>query len=380
MADHRQRHVRAKRLAAAAGLLAAALAALFTALTLGSDDAALAESPPATKHRASGGAHAKADTATSISVEWVGDIALATRYGAPATPPPELFAGVHNQLERADLTIGNLEGTLGEGGAAKCAIGAVNCFSFQAPPAYAEAFRDAGFDVMNLANNHAYDYGAEGQRQTIDALKSAGLRRAGLPGEVTHVRVDGVRVAIVGFAPYGWASRLEDLAGAHELVATAAGDSDVVIVLMHAGAEGTAAAHTPTGTEYAFGESRGPTRDFAHTVIDAGADLVLGSGPHVVRGLERYRGRVIAYSLGDFLGYHTFGLGGALSESAILRVRLDGGGRINSGRWIPVTLTGPGLPQLDPAGTSTSTVRELSAADFPDSAVELDAVGRFRSR
>ncbi len=72
------------------------------------------------------------------------------------------------------------------------------------------------------------------------------------------------------------------------------------MVIIHAGAEGATEDHVPYGTEYVYGEVRGDSRAFAHAVIDAGASIVLGSGPHVIRGVQRYRGRMIAYSLGDF--------------------------------------------------------------------------------
>jgi len=98
-------------------------------------------------------------------------------------------------------------------------------------------------------------------------------------------------------------------------------------VLIHAGAEGTDQLHTPRGTETYLGENRGDARAFAHAMIDAGASIVLGSGPHVIRGVERFRGRPIAYSLGNFVGYHALSGGVVLSESAILRVTLGAGGR-----------------------------------------------------
>ena len=78
-------------------------------------------------------------------------------------------------------------------------------------------------------------------------------------------------------------------------------------MIIHAGAEGADQLHTPYGSQYYLGENRGNARAFAHAVIDAGASIVLGSGPHVIRGIERYRGRLIAYSLGNFVGYHTLG-------------------------------------------------------------------------
>src|SRR6185437_17024835 len=139
--------------------------------------------------------------------------------------------------------------------------------------------------------------------------------------------------------------------------------ASLVVVVIHAGAEGAGALQTPYGTEHYLGEDRGNPRAFAHAVIDAGASVVLGSGPHVIRGMERYRGRLIAYSLGDFVGYHTLAGGGVLDDSAILRATLGLGGRVLAARWIPITLVG-GLPRLDRTGASTKLVRTLSAQDF----------------
>src|SRR6185312_15974218 len=154
----------------------------------------------------------------------------------------------------------------------------------------------AGFTVMNNANNHSSDFGATGRADTVRALQAAGIAQAGLPGEITVVPAAGLRVAILGFAPYAVTASLLDLATARVLIQRADAKADIVIVAIHAGAEGAAAQHV-TGAEA-----------FAHMVVDAGADLVLGSGPHVLRGMEIYRRRLIAYSLGNFAGYHNFGL------------------------------------------------------------------------
>jgi hypothetical protein len=108
----------------------------------------------------------------------------------------------------------------------------------------------------------------------------------------------------------------------------------------------------------------GDSRAFAHAVIDAGASIVLGSGPHVIRGVQRYRGHMIAYSLGDFACWDNLALGGTLSESAILRVTLSPTGVMLAGRWIPVTLVGEGIPRYDPTGASTRLVEALSIEDF----------------
>ena len=173
-----------------------------------------------------------------------------------------------------------------------------DCFAFRAPPAYAADLRHAGFTVLNNANNHSYDFGAAGQEQTVSALHAAGIAQTGLPGEITVVRARGLRVAFVAFAPYSDTANLLDLPGGRALIQKARLQADLVVVYMHAGAEGSDAGHVTGREETYVGEDRGNPEAFAHMAIDAGADLVIASGPHVVRGMEFYHRHLIAYSLG----------------------------------------------------------------------------------
>ena len=178
----------------------------------------------------------------------------------------------------------------------------------------------------------------------------------GSGAQITRVTVNGIRLAIVGFSPYRWSPPLLDRAAAARIIRRADRGADVVIALIHAGAEGASKVHVHYGSEYAYGENRGDVRHFAHTVIAAGADLVLGSGPHVIRGIERFHDRLIAYSLGNFAGFHTLGTGGTTALSGILRLRIDRAGRVLAGRWISVRLAPPGpaparsLPCVGPPG------------------------------
>ena len=129
------------------------------------------------------------------------------------------------------------------------------------------------------------------------------------------------------------------------------------------------------GTERFLGENRGDPVRFAHAVVDAGADLVVGSGPHVLRGMEWYKQRLIAYSLGNFAGYDVFSLGGPLSTSGILRVTLDGAGRFEAGRLVPTHMVGAGLPALDPSEAAHGLVRTLSRQDFGSRGVKVSRDG-----
>jgi hypothetical protein len=318
---------------------------------------AVAQPPPA--------AHpAPATAPRSLTIAWTGDITPGSRYGLPPAAGRSLFTTTRPILRAADVTIGNLEGTFSTGSSSKCAPGAEQCFAFQAPPANAPALAWAGFDAVNLANNHANDYGATGEAETVTALDAAGVAHTGRPGEITVLRRHGITVALVGFAPYPWANDNRDLAGAQALVHDAAAQADVVVVLAHLGAEGSDQGHVPVGTESFAGEDRGDTRAFAHAVIDAGADAVLASGPHVLRGIERYRDRPIAYSLGNFAGFHNFASAGVLGQSAVLRLELSQTGDLLSGTLAALLLDSAGIPAPDAAGTAAQTISALGRTDF----------------
>ena len=309
-----------------------------------------------------------------VAIVATGDIVMGSTPNLPPDGGRAFFSDVQTDLA-GDVVIGNLEGTLSSGGSSKCGASSTNCFAFHTPPSYARWLAQAGFTVMNLANNHAYDFGASGLEQTIDALASAGLRYTGRPEQVTVQKVGRIRVATVGFAPYPWAASLTDIPAAKQLVRAADRVADVVVVTMHAGAEGTDHQHVHAGTERFLGENRGDPVRFAHAVVDAGADLVVGSGPHVLRGMEWYKQRLIAYSLGNFAGYKVFALGGPLSTSAILRITLAGDGSFESGRLVPTHLVGAGLPALDSSEAAHGVVRTLSRADFGRRAVRISSDG-----
>lgn len=152
------------------------------------------------------------------------------------------------------------------------------------------------------------------------------------------------------------------------MVQEAAGKADLVVAILHGGAEGPTG-HVPEGAEEAFGENRGDLRAFARTAIDAGADLVVGSGP-ARRGMEFYKGRLIAYSLGNLVGYSAFATGGELSITGILRVELKPDGTWVDGTLDPLVIA-DGIPRPDQAETAHGTVRQLSKDDFGKRAAQI---------
>ena len=370
-------------LAVLAGL-AAGLVLAVSALSGGG------QAPGATDGRAPGAAaasptegsatqpdRAPAPASARVTIAAVGDIVMGSVPDLPPDGGRSFFAAVDDRL-RADSVLGNLEGTLSTGGSSKCGGGSPNCFAFRTPPSYARRLKAAGFDVLNLANNHAYDFGEAGFRQTIRALGRRGLKHTGRPGQITFHDVGPVRIAYIGFASYSWAQSLLDIRAARRIVRRAAEGADLVVATYHGGAEGADKTHVPAGTEYYLGENRGDLRRFSHAVVDAGADLVVGHGPHVLRGMEWYHGRLIAYSLGNFGGYGVFSLGGPLGVSGILRVTLRTDGRWVAGELVATRLVGKGVPDLDPAERAHGLVRTLSRQDFGRRGVRVAYTGALR--
>jgi poly-gamma-glutamate capsule biosynthesis protein CapA/YwtB (metallophosphatase superfamily) len=314
-----------------------------------------------------------------ITIAAVGDIMLGSPYPNESRMPPndgaDLLKQVTPILSAADIAFGNLEGPMIDSGmSAKCSPGSTRCFAFRVPTRYGKYLKEAGFDVMSVANNHAGDFGDAGRASTRKVLDELGIKHAGSDNSqysTTYLNVKGKKVAFIGFAHNNIVPNVNDLDNARRLVTEAKRNADLVVVSFHGGAEGTGAQHVPARTEIFAGESRGNLPAFAHTVIDAGAALVLGHGPHVMRGMEIYKGRLINYSLGNFATYGWFQLYGETALTMILEVKLDAdgkflGGKINAGRQ-----EGRGGPLLDRSNESVRVVRALSDADFGANAPKI---------
>jgi hypothetical protein len=196
------------------------------------------------------------------------------------------------------------------------------------------------------------------------ALDAAGIRHSGPLGDIASFEVAGRRVALVGFSFGSDVYRIQDLGVARKLVADLKKRHDLVFVSFHGGAEGVGAARVPPGVEMFLGENRGDVRAFAHTVVDAGADLVLGSSPHLLRALELYKGRLIAYSLGNFSTWDTFNLSGPLGITGVLKVSVAPNGVATRVELVPAIIEKPGRPVLDKARQGVTLVRTLSVLDF----------------
>ena len=318
----------------------------------------------------------KSTAGASVTLTAVGDMMLGNTPNLPPDPGT-YFRAVRPELRNgAQIVFGNLEGTLTTATSGKCGDGNKphpDCFAFRDPPSYARVLKAAGFTVLNDANNHSFDFGAAGQAQTVRSIHAAGLAQTGLPGEITRVKAGKSTVAFVAFAPYPYTASLLDLPAARALIKQARRQAQLVVVYMHAGAEGAAADHVTGREENYLGEDRGNPEAFAHMAIDAGASLVIASGPHVLRGMQFYKGHLIAYSLGNFAGYSNFSVHGTMTMSAILRVTLTSSGRFQQARLYPVQLSSAGHPAS--GGGAVAFVRQLSSADFGRTAARFTSAG-----
>jgi hypothetical protein len=312
-----------------------------------------------------------------ISMSATGDIVMGM---APGGLPPNNGKGFFDpvrDLLKADLQMGNLEQTITDDtGVGKCgANSGGKCFAFRTPPATVQNLKDAGFHLVNLANNHAYDYGEAGYKNTQKALDSVGIKYTGWPEQITVAEVNGAKVAVVGFASYPWSNLCSDLDSATRVIKSATEKADLVVVQVHMGAEGADRTHVRPGTETFLGENRCDPIKFTHTVIDAGADLVVGHGPHVVRGMEFYKGRLIAYSLGNFAGYKALGVDGVVGVTAVIKVSLNRDGSWAGGTLIATHMVSPGLPRPDPKKQAIGLIGGLSKQDFPQTGAKIGADG-----
>lgn len=306
--------------------------------------------------------------AIKISIAAVGDMMIGTDYPLNHLPDDDgvsFLSAVTPIISTADIAFGNLEGVLLAGGepGKKCSNPSA-CYLFRSPPRYARHYASAGFDVISLANNHARDFGEEGRSASMQHLEDVGIHHSGRVDDFASLSSNGLSVGVAAFAVTKDSNMLLDLELAKTVVSELAKTHDILIVSFHGGAEGTDASRLPFAEEEYYGEPRGDVVRFARTMIDCGADLVIGHGPHVVRAMELYKERLIAYSLGNFATYYGISVAGLKGVAPILVSTLDGTGRFIDGTVHSTIQRRPGGPEPDPAQRSFHELRNLSIQDF----------------
>ena len=318
-----------------------------------------------------------------LTIAAVGDMMIGTDFPENHLPDDDgisFLADVAPVLSAADIALGNLEGVFVDGGepGKKCSNPSA-CYLFRSPTRYAEHYRAAGFDVLSLANNHARDFGEEGRTSSMDAIVAAGMLHTGREGDFASLEYSGISVAVLGYAVTKNSNMLLDYDLAEQTISDFSATHDVVIVFYHGGAEGKDVTHVPFAEEEYYGEPRGDVVRFSRMAIDVGADLVIGHGPHVVRGMERYKDRLIAYSLGNFATYYGISVEGIKGIAPILVATLDGEGRFIEGNIVSTIQVRPAGPSIDEEQGALDLIRKLSAQDFGQSGLLFGHDGSIAS-
>lgn len=317
----------------------------------------------------------------TVTVAFTGDIMMGTTYpdsvhgtGLPADDGRHIFDDVKEIISAADFAGGNLEGSFLDGPGHRRRMTNPNTyFIFRMPPSYVSNLLDAGYDFVGIANNHINDFGEPGRSSTMQTLRDAGLAHAGLKDkcETAFVERNGV---VFGVAQVGHGMNnvdVNDIEEVKRVVSLLREKADIVVLSFHGGAEGTAHTHVPGKLEYYVGEKRGNVKEVAHAAIDAGADVVFGHGPHVVRGAELYKDHPIFYSLGNFCTPYRMGIAGLTGQAPIAVVELDMEGKFRGGH-IHSFLQKRGLgPRKDPSHAAARQIRTLSLQDFPESKLRI---------
>lgn len=303
-------------------------------------------------------------TSTEEPVRMVfgGDIVLGNSFVVENIPKDweeRYFAGVRDILKRADVAIGNFEGTLTDNEKTSKNPGSGRQYAFRSPPHYAELMYKEGFRVLNIANNHANDFGEIGFKDTRNNLKQAGIAVSGLRDEAATLSVRGLNIAVLGFTYSSRFNTIFELEQGAELVRQAKSRGEFVIVTFHAGAEGSPAIWHENADEEFLGENRGNTVAFSRAMIDAGANLVVGHGPHVLRAAECYQGKPIIYSLGNFVGVGGLSAKNFAAVSALLEVSVAQDGSLQNINLVPLRFNEQKLPQIDPREFGTKLVNYL---------------------
>jgi len=318
-----------------------------------------------------------------ISIIGVGDMMLGTNY--PASPnylPPNkdckpLLKDVKSILLDADLTFGNCEGVFSNDiRYARSCGSSKNCYRFSMPEKFADCFVESGFDVVSIGNNHVGDLGEYGRKNTVKVLSDKGIYFAGLTScPYTIFEKNGIKYGFTAFAPNEGTNRITNLKKARQIVKLLDSLSDIVIVSFHGGAEGSKYQHVTRKTETFLGQNRGNVYEFAHLVIDAGADVVFGHGPHVTRAVDIYKNRFIIYSLGNFVTYRRFNLSGANGLAPIVKVFVDQEGNFNEAKVYSVQQYENKGPALDSQNRALKKIQELTKYDFPELKIDISDDG-----
>lgn len=315
----------------------------------------------------------------TVIIAGVGDVMLGTNFpGNGEFLPPDdgrgLLAEAAPFLQSADIAFANMEGAISDDAPLeKRCKDLSRCYAFRMPIRYADYLQQAGFAMLSMANNHAWDFGIAGIRDasaTLDRLNIAYAGPQQFPWDT--INRNGLTIGLAAFAPNKGCMHLLDRQKAVAVVTHLDSIADLVVVSFHGGAEGRDHQHVTGANEYFYGENRGNVQAFARAMVAAGADVVFGHGPHVVRAVELYNDRFIAYSLGNFATYARFNLTGVNGYAPLMQVHTDGTGKFLAAKVISFLQRGEGGPVLDSDQLAFKQIERLTHQDIPNHGLQFE--------
>lgn len=321
----------------------------------------------------------------TLSIIGVGDLMLGSTYPEGSLLPPDmncdiLLNDVAPILQNATLTMGNLEGCLSDNASREkfCKDTSI-CYAFRMPESFGTCFKNAGFDILTIANNHSGDFGDAGRVSTVKVLDSLQIHTAGwVRYPVSVFTIDTVTFGVAAFAPNSGTLDIRNVAEAQKIVNKLDDSCDIVIVSFHGGAEGADNQHITRKTETFYGENRGNVYEFAHAMIDAGADIIFGHGPHVARAVEIYKDRFIAYSLGNFCTYGKFNTQGPNGLAPAIKINTDLSGYFLNGKIYSCWQPGKTGTFIDVENRAAKKIKSLTETDFPESKISISEKGDIK--
>lgn len=320
----------------------------------------------------------------TLTIAMCGDIMMGTTYPSRQLPPNDgrdLFIDTKAITQRADLAVGNLEGTLCDGGTSTKGSGPYS-YAFRTPTNYVANLVDAGYDYMSQANNHANDFGDTGIISTEKILSEAGIKFSGIAGrtESAIVERNGVKYGICAFGHNRYTLKHRDTETVKRIIGNLRPQCDILVVSFHGGAEGKDKSHLPQGMETFLGEDRGSLREFAHLCIDLGADVVFGHGPHVTRCVEVYKNHFIAYSLGNFCTPYGISVTGISGHAPVVEIQVDNKGEFLQGKIHSFIQQRGAGPRKDTTNSVARQIKSLTESDIQQPTFTIDDEGNIRRK
>ena len=293
-----------------------------------------------------------------LTVTAVGDVRI-TR---------EFAKNRQNEIRRiklkGDLVFGNFEGVL-------AGSESPDPWKFSVPVESVGLLKDMGFNILSLANNHSLDLGEQSYQKTFALLAQRGLWVAGREGHGVVAEINSLHVRIIGFS-FSSENNVNNLDAIPAVIKKK--HDEIVIVSAHMGGENRHGYWIPRAMEYFGEEKRGDVVEFSHRCIDAGADLVLGHSPHVPRGLELYKNKLIVYSLGNFLFDYPGAERNAHAPGYSISIDLDEKGDFRSARIASYDIQ-YGIPVLDSSGRTYKMIQNLTLQNLKQTSLVFPGSG-----